>query len=324
MTKTRLTTQLTELLGVDHPILLAPMEGVAGGRLAAAVSAAGAYGQVGGGYCDLEMIRRELDLAKGVRVGIGFITFALEGTPQALDLALESNPPSVQLSFGDPRPWADRIHGAGALLICGVQAPHEVDLALEAGADVLVAQGRDAGGHGRPDIGTMALIPSVVDRAEGVPVVAAGGLADGRGLAAALMLGAQGITLGTRFLASREAISNAVEATKLIELGAFDTVRTDVYDVVRGPAWPEGHDGRVYRNEFVGRWDRDPTHPQDQVDSMRSDYFASVPDDYSVRPLWTGEGVELVRSIESASTIVERVVTEATTLLASAGTRISR
>lgn len=311
----KLTTKLTELLGIDHPIVLAPMEGVAGGALAKAVSGAGAFGQVGGGYCDLQMIRREMDLADGARVGVGLITFALEQNPQTLDLVLEYAPPSVQLSFGDPRPWADRIHEAGALLICGVQAPDEVSAAIDAGADVLIAQGRDAGGHGRPDIGTMALIPSVVDRAGDIPVVAAGGIADGRGLAAALVLGAQGITMGTRFLASREAISNPVEAAKLVALGTFDTVRTDVYDVVRGPAWPSGHDGRVYRNEFVHRWDEEPTHPREQVDSMRLSYSGSVEDDYSIRPLWAGEGLDLITSIDPAAAIVESVIAEAAEVL---------
>lgn len=317
--RARLRTTLTDLLGVDHPILLAPMDGVAGGALAAAVSRAGAYGQIGGGYCDLDMLRREITLAGDARVGVGFITFALEREPAALDVALELGPPAVQLSFGDPGPFAARIHDAGALLICGVQTPDEVDQALAAGADVLVAQGRDAGGHGRPDIGTMSLIPAVVDRAGSVPVVAAGGIADGRGLAAALMLGAAGITMGTRFLATTEALSNPVESELLVRSGPFDTVRTDVYDIVRGPAWPEGHDGRVLCNGFVASWHEDPCHPAEQITALHDTYFASGEQDYSVRPVWAGEGVGLIAAIEPAAVVVERTVAAAADLLGAAG-----
>ncbi len=300
------------------------MDGAAGGLLAAEVSGAGAYGQIGGGYCDLVMLREELSLANGARVGIGFITFALAENPTALDVALAAGPPSVQLSFGDPRPYADQIHEAGALLICGVQTPDEVSLALAAGADVIVAQGRDAGGHGRPDVGTMGLIPSVVDRAGSTPVVAAGGIADGRGLAAALMLGASGITMGTRFLATSEALSNPVEAAELVARGAVDTVRTSAYDVVRGPAWPDGHDGRVVRNDFTTRWDAQPDHPESQLDSLRGRYRASSEDDYSIRPLWAGEGLDLITSIEPASLIVESVVASAIAALNGATNLISK
>ena len=315
----KITTALTELLGIDHPIVLAPMGDVAGGRLAAAVSAAGGFGQIGGGYCELDYLNREIDLAEGARVGVGFITFSLDQEPSALDIALELGPPAIQLSFGDPRTYVSRIRDAGALLICGVQSPEEVDLALEAGADLLVAQGRDAGGHGRPDVGTMGLIPSVVDRAGSTPVIAAGGIADGRGLAAALMLGAAGVAMGTRFLASVEAISNPNEARMLTALGAFDTVRTDVYDVVRGPVWPEGHDGRVYRSRFVDDWNSEPAHPDEQITDLHDRYFESREDDYSVRPLWAGEGLDLISSIEPAGAIIEAIVAQAIETLGGAG-----
>ena len=221
-----ITTPLTELLQIRHPILLAPMGGTAGGRLAAAVSDAGALGLIGGGYADPRWLTAELEAADGARVGVGFITFALDDRREALQLALDADPVAIQLSFGDPRPFADDIHQSGALLICQIQSPDELSYAMAAGADVVIAQGQDAGGHGRPDRGTIALVPSVVDEADPLPVVAAGGLADGRGLAAALMLGAAGITLGTRFLASIEATSNPMEAAALVAARSADTVRT--------------------------------------------------------------------------------------------------
>ena len=300
------TTPLTTLLGVRHPILLAPMGDTAGGRLAAAVSEAGGFGLIGGGYADPAWLEREIAVAGDARVGVGFITFALDRRPEALRLALDAGPPAVQLSFGDPRPYADEIHARGALLICQGQSSAEIALAVEAGADVIIAQGQDAGGHGRPDRGTLGLVPAVVDAVAPLPVVAAGGIADGRGLAAALVLGAAGVTLGTRFLASSAALSSPAEAAALVEARAEDTVRSPVFDVVRGPAWPEGHDGRVVRNRLTEAWD--DRHGRDELDRT---YRESTEGDYSVRPLWAGEGLDLVTAIETPQSIVDDVIATA-------------
>jgi nitronate monooxygenase len=299
-------TPLTAALGIRHPILLAPMGGTAGGKLAAAVSDAGGLGLIGGGYADPTWLHDELDAAGGARVGVGFITFALDERPATLDIALAAHPPAIQLSFGDPRPYADAIHRSDALLICQVQADHEIALAIEAGADVIVAQGRDAGGHGRPDRGIVGLVPSVIAQASPIPVVAAGGFADGRGLAAALMLGASGITLGTRFLASSEALSTSAEAAAVVDGRAGDTVRTEAFDAVRGPAWPPGHDGRALRNELVARWDDGVDH-----DELRRAFRRSASDDHTIRPVWVGEGLDVISSIEPAADIVAAVVADA-------------
>jgi nitronate monooxygenase len=309
----RINTALTTLLGIEHPILLAPMGDTAGGQLAAAVSEAGGFGLIGGGYADPRWLAAELDAAGDARVGVGFITFALDRRPGALDLALEAGARAIQLSFGDPRPHVERIRAAGALLICQVQSDSEVERAVEAGADVIVAQGRDAGGHGRPDRGTMGLIPSMVDRVAPIPVVAAGGIADGRGLAAALMLGAAGISMGTRFLASSAARSNPVESAALVASSAADTVRSPVFDVVRGPAWPDGHDGRALRNTLTDRWEHDPDRRV-----LEAMYQASEHVDYGVRPLWAGEGLDLITDIDDPRTIIDRTVHEAIGRLGSA------
>lgn len=317
-TRQLISTPLTDLLGIDHPVLSAPMGDSAGGRLAAAVSDAGGMGLIGGGYARPEWLERELAEAGDARVGVGFITFALDERPATLQLALEAAPAAIQLSFGDPRPYADAIHDRGALLICQVQSSDEVDLALAAGADVIVAQGQDAGGHGRPDRGTFGLVPSMVERVAPVPVVAAGGIADGRGLAAALLLGAAGATLGTRFLASTEAISSRAEADALVEGRAEDTVRTPAFDVIRGPSWPAGHDGRVVRNELVEGWERLRRSEVSQ-EELESAYRASAEDDYSMRPLWAGEGLDLITGIESAAAIVADVVRQAAEAIRTAG-----
>lgn len=317
-TRQLISTPLTELLGIDHPVLSAAMGDSAGGRLAAAVSNAGGLGLIGGGYAWPEWLERELVEAGDARVGIGFITFALDERPDTLRMALDAAPAAIQLSFGDPRPYADAIHARGAVLICQVQSSEEIDLAVAAGADVIVAQGQDAGGHGRPDRGTFGLVPSVVERVAPIPVVAAGGIADGRGLAAALLLGAAGATLGTRFLASAEAISTRAEAAALVRGRAEDTVRTPAFDVIRGPAWPEGHDGRAVRNELVEGWER-LQRSETSREELESAYRESAEDDYSMRPLWAGEGLDLITGIEPAGAIVAEVVTDASRRIRAAG-----
>lgn len=304
-------THLTDMFGIDHPILLAAMGDTAGGRLAAAVSAAGGLGFLGGGYADPAWFDREIELAGDARIGIGFITWALAERPEMLDVALAAEPAALQLSFGDPRPFAPRIRDAGVPLVCQVQSDSDIDQALEAGADLLIAQGRDAGGHGRPDRGTMGLVPSVVDRADGVPVVAAGGIADGRGLVAALALGAVGVSLGTRFLATTESIHTPAEVDALVRHGSGDTVRTSVIEVVRGPLWPDGHDGRMLRNALVQRWHDDIDGAMARRDELKAAYDASDPQDYDTRVVWAGEGLDLIDSIPTAADVIDSIIAEA-------------
>lgn len=203
-------------------------------------------------------------------------------------------------------------------MICQVQSSEEIDLAVQAGADVIIAQGQDAGGHGRPDRGTMALIPSVVDRVAPVPVVAAGGIADGRGLAAAIMLGAAGVTMGTRFLASTAALSNPAEAAALLAARSDDTERTEVFDLVRGPAWPAGHDGRAVRNRLTEEWNA--RHDSLAAAEM---FRTAAPTDYTVRPLWAGEGLDLIERIETPESILADAVTEAARMIVAAQRLVS-
>src|SRR5580692_979494 len=143
-----ITNRLTQTLGIEHPVLLAPMDVVSGGRLAAAVSQAGGLGLLGGGYGDGDWIDREWERAGNARIGCGFITWSLTKRPQVLERALAHRPAAIMLSFGDPRPFAPAIHDAGARLICKVQTVSQAHEAAEAGADIIVAQGTEAGGHG--------------------------------------------------------------------------------------------------------------------------------------------------------------------------------
>ena len=201
-----ISTPLTARLGIRHPILLAPMDVIAGARLTTAVSAAGGFGILGGGYGDRTWLEQETAKLADVSdpFGIGFITWSLAKRPELLDIALGARPRAIMLSFGDPKPFAPRIKASGALLICQVQTEEMARQALDAGADILIAQGTEAGGHGASRT-TIDIVPAIVDLAAGrVPVAAAGGIGDGRGLAAMMMLGASGVLLGTRFYASQE------------------------------------------------------------------------------------------------------------------------
>src|SRR4051812_27626297 len=297
-----ISTRLTELLGVQHPILLAPMDVVSNGRLAAAVSRAGGFGILGGGYGDEAWLAREMDAAGDVRVGVGFITWSVARRPRLLDLALERRPPAVMLSFGDVRPHAERIKRAGALLICQVQTLVQARDALGAGADVLVAQGAEAGGHGVAR-GTFALVPAVVDAARGaVPVAAAGGVADGRGLAAALMLGADGVLVGTRFYATQEAAGAPAAKERIVAADGDRTVRGILFDIARRNVWPAPFTGRVLRNAFSERWRGRETELLQRQDEEAALYAeARATGDFDTAAVIAGEAGDLVSDIPPAA-----------------------
>jgi len=312
-------TSLTKRLGISHPILLAPMDKVADARLTAAVSAAGGLGVLGGGYGDLQWLTQELDLLARLqaRFGVGFITWSMAKQPELLDLALERKPVAVVLSFGDPRPFVERIKRAGAIVICQIQSIALAKEAVAAGADILVAQGTEAGGHGASR-GLVTLVPEVVDavRAQ-IPVVAAGGIADGRGLAAALMLGASGVLMGTRFYATREAAGADAAKERIRAAGGDDTLRSIVFDISRRNVWPAPFTGRCLRNEHLDRWYGREAELMQRVDEESARYAeARRNDDFKVAAVIAGESAGLVRDISSTRDVVDRVVRDASTLLA--------
>jgi len=310
-------TALTRLLGIQHPILLAPMGSAAGGKLAAAVTHAGGLGMLGSGYASEAAIRKELAEAGNARVGIGFILWALDKNPSALDVALDAKPAAVMLSFGDPTPYTGRVRAAGSKIICQVQTLEQAKQAAAAGADVIIAQGRDAGGHSGMTRGTIGLVPAVVDAVGSIPVVAAGGIADGRGLAAALSLGAAGVSMGTRFTATKESLWDQAMKEKAVESGGDQTAQTRVFDIVRGAAWPAIYPGRALRNDFFADWHGKEEALEQQRKETETAYLASHADDFAQRVVWAGESVDLVRDIPSARDVIERIVAEAVSVLQS-------
>jgi nitronate monooxygenase len=315
-------TALTRRLGIQHPILLAPMGSAAGGKLAAAVTHAGGLGMLGSGYADEKAIRRELVEAGNAKVGIGFILWALDKNPAALDVALDAKPAAVMLSFGDPSPYTKRIKTAGSRIICQVQTLEQAKEAAAAGADIIIAQGRDAGGHSGMSRGTIGLVPAVVDAVGSIPVVAAGGIADGRGLAAALSLGASGVSMGTRFTATVESLWDQAMKEKALASGGDQTAQTRVFDIVRAAAWPAIYPGRALRNDFYDQWHGKEEVLAGQQKQVEGQYLASHANDFAQRVVWAGEGVDLVRDIPTAREVIERTVDQAAAVLRSGATLV--
>ena len=316
-----ISTRVTELLGIRHPILLAPMDLVSDGKLAAEVSRAGAFGIIGGGYGNEAWLAREMDAAGDARVGVGFITWSMARNPRVLELALERKPAAIFLSFGDVRPHAERIKRAGARLICQIQTLEQAKDVAGNGADIIVAQGAEGGGHGISR-GTFPLVPAVVDIAKGIPVVAAGGVADGRGLAAALMLGADGVLMGTRFYASTEAAGAAEAKQRIVAATGDGTIRSILFDIARGNVWPAPYTGRLLENKFTDKWRGREAELLQNQDGEAARYSAArTAKDFDIAGVIAGETVDLVSDILPAAEIVKRTVKEATQLVGGASNR---
>lgn len=313
-----ISTPLTALLSITHPVLSAPMDVLAGARLVAAVSGAGGFGILGGGYGDKAWLEQETAKLKpsSAPFGIGFITWSLAKRPELLDIALAARPRAIMLSFGDPQPFASRVKAADALLICQVQDEGMAKQALDAGADILIAQGSEAGGHGASRT-TIDIVPATVDLAAGrVPVVAAGGIGDGRGLAAMMMLGASGVLLGTRFYASQEA-DGADEAKKRIcAAKSGSSVRGIIFDLSRNNVWPAPFTGRCLVNDHARRWIGREVELLQNVNVVAADYAAAkAAGNFDVAAVIAGEAVGLIHDIPPAAEIIDRIVTEAEQIL---------
>jgi len=314
-----LRTRLTERLAIQHPILLAPMSGSAGGQLAAAVSQAGGLGLIGIGGRDAAWLEQEYAAAGNTRVGCGFITWVLAQQPHVLHLALAHAPVATMLAFGDPTPFAPAIKAAGSLLICMVHNMAHTRTALAAGADMLVAQGTEAGGHGAIRA-TMTLVPEVADllarESPDTLLVAAGGIADGRGLAAALMLGADGVLMGSRFWASEECLAHPNLRRTVVAHDGDATRRQVTLDIAWGMQFPAGFTGRALRNTFLERWHGREAEHRQQAEALRPDFLAAVAaGDADEAGINIGEAIGLMDSVRPAGAIVADVVAEAELLL---------
>ena len=328
MTHTALNTRFTQRFQLSTPIALAPMALATGGALAAACAQAGALGLVGGGYGDLAWTQHEYtlahellknDAASHARLGCGFITWKLDENAEALDWVLTQKPGAIMLSFGDPRPYAARIQAAGAPLICQVQRLDQVPQAIEAGASVIVAQGGEAGGHGANALegrSTFTLVPEIADylaaHSPNTLLLAAGGVADGRGLAAALMLGADGALVGSRLWATTESLAATGAKTQATQTSGDGTARSEVFDILRRKNWPAPYDFRAIRNDLHRALENDMAGLKANPDAARADYDAGVKaDDFTRAHATVGEGVGLIRDVLTAQELIARISQQA-------------
>ena len=315
-----IATRLTERLGITHPIIQAPMAFAAGGKLAAAVSGAGGLGMIGGAYDPGEWIAEQQDLAGNQSVGCGFITWALRGHPQALEQVLARDPSAIFLSFGDPAEFVPAIQDAKVPLICQVQTLRDAAHAIDLGAEIIVAQGAEAGGHGERRA-TFTLVPEIADHiARAAPdtlLCAAGGVGDGRGLAAALMLGADGVVVGSRFWASEEALVHPGMLKAALEASGDDTLRSTVTDIMRGYDWPERYTGRVLRNDFMDKWHGDPDGLRIALAQEQPRWQAAMTQgDARTANAFVGEVAGLIRDVKPAAEILRDIVSGAEAALA--------
>lgn len=313
-------TRLTDAWRLRHPVVLAPMAGVSTGLLAAAVTRAGGLGTLGVGHLTpVEWLRREAAVAAAAGpYAVGLMAWALETRPELLDAALEGGPFAVAVSFGDPAPYAERVHAAGAQLVAQVSDADSARRALDAGVDVLVAQGTDAGGH-TGSVGTLPLLAEVLEVAGpgGPPVLAAGGIATGAQLAAVLVLGAAGAWIGTRFAATDEAAGSAAAKDRIVRAQAADTVHTRVFDLALGYPWPSSYPGRALRNAFTDRWHgREDELVGADVRAELAAARSAV--DLDTHYVYAGQSAGLVHDVLPAGQVLERLIRDAERALADA------
>jgi nitronate monooxygenase len=253
--------------------------------------------------------------------GVGFITHLIPMFPENFEVTLEEDVPVVLFSFADPQPWLGRAKANGALTVCQVQTLEGARVAVKAGADVLAAQGNEAGGH----TGTMNLLPFLIRLAEEfprLPIVAAGGIATGRSLAAVLMAGAEGAWIGTPFLATREAdeVSDA-HKDLILRSSAEDTIYTRVFDIVnvaisKVPPWPSGIAVRAYRNAFAQEWHGRESELQARLSEILPDYAsAKHRRDFRIASILFGESASFVRRIGTVEEVLHRICADAERLL---------
>jgi nitronate monooxygenase len=310
-----LRTHLTEQWGLRYPILGAPMAGTANGKLARAITKAGGLGQVGtSNETPIEYLEEEASIARGddeSRFGIGLMIWALEGRPELFDAAVAARPFLLSMSFGSPAPYVERAHTAGILIATQVNTVAAAREAEAAGVDLVVAQGTEAGGH-TGSVSTLPLLQGVLD-AVSVPVLAAGGIATARGLAAVLAAGAHGAWVGTAFLVATEAANGSAVRQRVIDAAESETIHTHAFDDVQRVPWPDEYPGRALRNRFAEQW-----HGRSKAltDEAFGEYAeARSRGDYDVAVVYAGEASGLIERERSAAEIVQQIGEDAEALL---------
>jgi enoyl-[acyl-carrier protein] reductase II len=310
-----LRTRVCDVLGIDVPVLQAGMSTFTSAELVAAVSNAGGLGILGALLRPVDELRAEIRRIRTLTsrpFGVNHVIAHLD--PTAFDVTLEERVPVLSLAWGDPAPLAARAHAAGMRVVHQVATAADATQAAAAGVDVIVGQGTDGGGH-VGFVGTIALLPAVVDVARGIPVVAAGGIADGRGLAAALALGAEGVLMGTRFLATPEAPIPDAWRRAIVGADGSATVRTAAFDRAVAMPWP-GAEVRAIRNAFLGEWAARADDAGEHASELGPRLLQALASgDVDVFPPMAGQSCGIVGEILPAAEVVRRTIAEATAVL---------
>lgn len=326
-----MTNPFTTLVGIEAPIVQAAMGGATSPELAAAVSNAGGLGLQALGWSPPEAVRAQIRATTALTdkpFGINLVLNNPQG--ERLALCLEEGVAVVSFFWGQAGALTAAAHRGGAKVLHTVGNAEQARIAAADGANAIVAQGWEAGGHVEGTVATMALVPAVVDEAAPVPVLAAGGIADGRGLAAAMALGAEGAWIGTRFLASAEAPIHPHYRDRILAARETDTEHGTLFDV----GWPDAPH-RSLRNKTIEAWEaagRPPSgsRPHEGAVAAKSPhgdlvfYQSHTPrsedeGDIDALSLWSGQGVGLVLRIQPAAEIVREISAEARAILARLG-----
>ncbi len=307
-----ITTPLTRWFDLTTPVIGAPMAGVSGGALARAVSQAGGLGMIGvSGAHTAEFVTEQcaIPAADQLPFGVGLMIWVLESRPELFEATIAAQPSLVSVSFGDPAPYVGPLHDAGIAVATQVNTVADVGRAVDAGVDVLVAQGTEAGGH-TGQRATLPLLQEVL-RLTDRPVVAAGGIATGRAMAAALVAGAAGVWIGTALLSCTEGL-NAPALRERVRAASGDaTVLTRAFDVAEGAAWPERWPGRALVNDFSREWHGREDELRDNEDARRLVVDGRRAGDPDHAPVYAGEAVGLVTAERSAADVVRELDAEA-------------
>ena len=312
-------TPVCKLLDIDYPIALGGMGSATSPELVSAVSNAGGLGALGCHYLTPEQIGERTTAIRGQTnkpFGLNFLLF--DTREDSFAAALELRPAVMQFAWARPqqdlRTYFDRSHKAGSIVTYMASAVPEAERAAKAGADIIIAQGTEGGGH----VGWMAsmpLIPMIVDAVAPIPVLAAGGFADGRGLVAALSLGADGILLGTRFLATVESPLHPNFKQAIVDSDGHDTQLSEIPDIAAGQVWP-GAMTRSRRNRFIERWaGREWALRRDRTEAIEKLAAARKSGDVDEGPLSMGQDAGLIRDIPPAGELVTRIAREAEEIL---------
>lgn len=316
-----LSTDWSKSMGIDVPIVNAPMGGAAGGALAAAVSRAGGLGMIGmGSSATAERLADELLHVSNLDrpFGIGLVEWVAASQPDLLDTAMAARPALLSVSFGERWDWVRRAHDAGVVAAAQVGDLPGAERAVAAGVDVVIARGAEGGGHGQPLIGTLPLLTELLDQLE-VPVLAAGGISSGRGLAAVLAAGASAAWVGTAFTACTESLLSDAARDRLLAASTTDTVTTRVFDVALGYAWPPSLPERVLRNSYNDRWiGREDSLSPDAAHELAE---AIAAEDFTKAPINAGQGVGGLTTVTSAADVIDQLSSQAAELLSRWTTR---